>query len=206
MNFLAHLYLSGDDPDIIIGNFIADHVKGRKMDRYRAGIQDGIRLHRAIDTYTDTHLVVKDTLEHLRPGFRKYAGVALDMFFDHFLASGWPAWSAEPLEVFTVRMYRVLMGSFVILPARTRTMLPFMMQHNWLLHYREIEGLNHALNGMARRTVFRSNLENAAGELQDNYGFYRERFNLFFPDLKQYAFNYLQKLKADGAGQVSGTG
>ena len=85
-------------------------------------------------------------------------------------------------------------------------MLPFMMQHNWLLHYREIEGLNHALNGMARRTVFRSNLENAAGELQDNYGFYRERFNLFFPDLKQYAFNYLQKLKADGAGQVSGTG
>lgn len=206
MNFLAHLYLSGDDPDIIIGNFIADHVKGRKMDRYRTGIQDGIRLHRAIDSYTDTHGVVKETVEYLRPGFRKYAGVALDMFFDHFLASGWPAWSAEPLEAFTGRMYRVLMGSFVILPARTRYMLPFMMQHNWLLHYREIEGLNHALNGMARRTVFRSNLENAAGELQDNYGFYRERFNLFFPDLKQYVFNYLQKLKADGAGQVSGTG
>jgi acyl carrier protein phosphodiesterase len=76
-----------------------------------------------------------------------------------------------------------------------------MMQHNWLLHYREIEGLNHALNGMARRTVFRSNLEHAAGELQDNYGLYQERFNLFFPDLKQYAADYVQNMILNGGRQ-----
>lgn len=194
MNFLAHLYLSENIPQITIGNFIADHVKGRMIERYSPGIQQGIRLHRAIDTYTDAHGVVRETVDTLREGYRKYAGVVVDMFFDHFLAADWELWSDEPLGQFAARMYRLLAGSYLILPSKTQYMLPFMMKNNLLLRYRDIEGLNYALNGMSRRTVAGSNLDTAAAELVRNYDYYHRQFNLFFPDLKKFTGEQMESI------------
>jgi len=128
MNFLAHLYLSGDDSEIIIGNFIADHVKGNASALFTPGIRRGIQLHRAIDTYTDTHPEVLKQILLLRHPFRKYAGVVLDMYYDHFLAKEWSDWCNEPLSDFSSRMYRIVKSSGVSLPAKTQRILPFMEQ------------------------------------------------------------------------------
>lgn len=198
MNFLAHLYLSGDNHEIIIGNFIADHVKGNSVNLYQAGIRSGIALHRSIDSFTDNHLVVRAAVEKLRPGYRKYAGVILDMYFDHFLAVGWNEWSAEPLKQFTSRMYEVLSASYQILPARTRHMLPHMVKHDWLFNYSQFEGLHLALSGMAHRTPFMSKMETAVDKLIDDYAFYQDSFRDFFPDLKDFASMVRGKIEAEG--------
>ncbi|GAB1405240.1 MAG: ACP phosphodiesterase [Lentimicrobiaceae bacterium] len=196
MNFLAHLYLSGNDPDIIIGNFIADHVKGRRIEQYSAGIRAGIQLHRDIDEFTDSHPVVKETVLSLRPLFHKYAGVVVDMYFDHFLAAGWDRWSEEPLKHFTMSMYHVLMRNFRGLPPRTRYMLPFMLKNDWLFNYSRLEGLHRGLSGMAKRTSFPSGMEHATDELRKNYGYYQGQFDRFFPALRSFANSRRQELMA----------
>ena len=89
MNFLAHIYLSGSDPDILLGNFMADQIKGRDLSSYGHNVRNGIILHRMIDHFTDTHVVSGEARAILRPSMGKYAGVVLDVFYDHFLATKW---------------------------------------------------------------------------------------------------------------------
>ncbi len=187
MNFLAHLYLSGDDEEIIIGNFIADHVKGRAIEKYSAGIQAGIHLHRGIDAFTDSHPVFLMSKNRLLPVYRKYSGVITDMFYDHFLSANWDEHSTESLESFTQRMYKLIMKRFMILPAKTRYMLPFMAKDNWLKGYGTFEGLERALRGMDRRTPFESGMGDAVRELRNDYDLYREEFNAFFPEIVRFS-------------------
>ena len=187
MNFLAHLYLSGDDEEIIIGNFIADHVKGKAIESYSAGIQAGIHLHREIDTFTDSHPVFLRSKSRLLPTYRKYSGVITDMFYDHFLSANWSQHSGESIESFTQRMYRLIMKRFMILPSRTRYMLPFMVKDNWLKGYGTFEGLERALRGMDRRTPFESGMSYAVRDLRKDYMLYREDFNEFFPEIVRFS-------------------
>lgn len=197
MNFLAHLYLSGNQPDIIIGNFIADHVKGSKSKRFSLSVQTGILLHREIDAFTDHHPLVLDAVGRIRKEFRKYAGVVLDMYYDHFLSSEWAAWSDEPLQDFSKRMFAVIRSAESILPPRTLHMLPFMMDHDWLSAYGNFEGLDRAFNGMARRTPFRSNMETAVGILRNDYDYFRESFTAFFPELIAHSADYRKIIGAE---------
>jgi acyl carrier protein phosphodiesterase len=198
MNFLAHLYLSGDNHDMIIGNFIADHVKGSKFNSYSPGIQAGIKLHRSIDHFTDNHPVVKESVERIRPDFRKYAGVVVDMYFDHFLSAGWHDWSVEPLSGFASRMFAILTASNGILPPRTKQMLPYMMNYDWLSGYGKFEGLDRAFKGMARRTPFYSNMESASEKLREDYSFYRDSFLVFFPELIRHALKVRDQVLPEG--------
>jgi acyl carrier protein phosphodiesterase len=202
MNFLAHLYLSGENHDTIIGNFIADHVKGNMFNGYNPGIQAGIKLHRSIDYFTDNHPVVKESVERIRPEFRKYAGVVVDMYFDHFLSAGWREWSEEPLGDFASRMYAVLTAADNILPPRTRQMLPYMMNYDWLSNYGNFEGLNRAFNGMARRTPFHSNMESASEKLRKDYDFYGDSFHRFFPELIGHAGAFREQVMNTGSSGV----
>ena len=183
MNFLAHLYLSGTDEEIIIGNFIADHVKGRAIQDFSKGIQEGIYLHREIDTFTDTHPLFIRSKERLMPKYRKYSGVITDMFYDHFLSVNWDAYSDEPIDSFTRRMYRIVMRRFLILPAKTKYILPFMARDNWLKGYGTFEGLERALKGMDRRTPFDSGMGLAVTDLRQDYAAYRDEFMEFFPEI-----------------------
>lgn len=187
MNFLAHLYLSSDDPESIIGNFIADHVKGKIINLYSPGIRKGIQFHRAIDQFTDTNAIVRYTLLSLRPHFHKYAGVVLDMYYDHYLAKHWTRFSSQSIEDFTAKAFGIIKSSIDILPERSRYILPFMMAQNWLINYKYFEGLHDALSGIAERTKFSSNLTNAVSHLQSNYGFYSNSFEEFFPQLIEYS-------------------
>lgn len=183
MNFLAHAYLSGTDENIIVGNFIADHVKGKAIERYTEEIKAGILLHRWIDTFTDNHPIVRESIGRLRRDFGKYSGVIVDMYYDHFLAKYWNNYSSKPLPSFTAHIYQVMMKHFLILPVKTRRILPFMMADDWLAGYAQLEGLQMALAGMSRRTRFNSNMEHAVEALRNNYELFLSEFRIFFNEL-----------------------
>lgn len=183
MNYLAHLYLSGPDEGLIVGNFIADAVKGRSVERYPEPIRRGISMHRSIDRFTDGHPLNAEARRWLYPYVHKYAGVVLDMYHDHFLATDWGSWSAEPLQGFTRRSYQTLLRHFLSLPPRSRRILPFMMKDDWLSSYARMEGLGQAFQGMARRTPFASGMEGAVKVLEDHYDEFRKVFQQFLPEL-----------------------
>ncbi|WP_162053910.1 acyl carrier protein phosphodiesterase [Pontibacter pamirensis] len=186
MNFLAHIYLSGEDEALLIGNFIADAVKGKQVDLYTPGIAKGIRLHRLIDHYTDTHPVVAETKARLRPKYRKFAPVIADMYYDHFLAANFENYAPKPLSAFAQEVYALIQQHYELLPPRVQHLFPYMQQHNWLLSYAQLEGIAQALTGMSRRAKFVSGMETAGEELQEHYTLYAAEFETFFPELVQF--------------------
>lgn len=186
MNFLAHAFLSGDNPELLLGNFIADTVKGKQAALYTSEVAKGIKLHRLIDTYTDTHRVVAETKARLRPQYRKFAPVIADIFYDHFLASRFEHFAQEPLSIYTQKVYSIVGASLHLLPERMKYTFEHMQRHNWLLGYAQLEGVGRALTGMSRRASFASGMETAVHELEQNYTLYAAEFEVFFPELIQY--------------------
>jgi acyl carrier protein phosphodiesterase len=194
MNFLAHLLLAGPDAtaptyaDHLLGQFIADSVPGRQLAGYRPEVQAGIRAHRAIDTFTDQHPIVRRTTARLRTaGYGKYAGVVSDIFFDHFLAGNFSDFSPESLPDFTQRVYALLASRAVEFPAPVQRFFPYLVQQNWLLGYAEIAGIARALHGLSRRASPGSGMETAGEELRRNYAAYQADFEAFFPQLQAFA-------------------
>ncbi|MGI4867309.1 MAG: ACP phosphodiesterase [Janthinobacterium lividum] len=194
MNFLAHLLLAGPDAtaptyaDHLLGQFIADSVPGRHLDGYSAEVQAGIRQHRAIDTYTDQHPVVRRTTARLREaGYGKYAGVVADVFFDHFLARNFSEFSTETLLDFTQRVYALLGSREAEFPAPVQRFFPYLVQQNWLLHYADIAGITRSLQGLSRRASPGSGMETGGEELRRNYAAYEADFREFFPQLQAFA-------------------
>ena len=202
MNFLAHLFLSGTPgsaiyADVLVGNFIADSVPGRQLENYPPAVQAGIRLHRAIDTFTDQHPVVRRSTQRLRAaGYGKYAGVISDMFLDHFLARQFTEFSPENLPDFARRVYALLQAREGEMPPRVQQMLYYMVQHNWLLGYAATEGIARALGGLSRRASAGSGMETAAAELVANYEAYETDFREFFPQLRAEAAAELDNLNS----------
>ncbi|OQX78612.1 MAG: ACP phosphodiesterase [Bacteroidetes bacterium 4484_249] len=192
MNFLAHLFLSGDNEEIIVGNFIADHVKGNGINRFNTAIKNGIYFHREIDAFTDNHSLFIQSKNRLALKYRKYSGVIVDMFYDHFLSANWTDYSNEPLEAFTKRMYKIVLKRLLILPSKTRRILPFMAKDNWLMAYGTTEGIDRALSGMAKRTPFESGMENAVNDLIKDYELYKNEFQKFFPDITIFSQEFLK--------------
>ena len=192
MNFLAHLFLSGSPAaptysDVLLGNFIADSVPGKQLENYPTTVQAGIRLHRAIDTFTDQHPVVRRATQRLRTaGYGKYAGVISDMFLDHFLARHFQDFTTEQLADFAQRVYTELNSRQRELPPRVQHFLPYMTTHNWLLSYADLESITRALTGLSRRASPGSGMETAVVELRANYGAYEVDFQEFFPQLQRH--------------------
>lgn len=195
MNFLAHLYLSGDNPEVKVGNFIGDFVKGRDLfGRFEYTVAKGIELHRAIDDFTDKHVVVMQSKERIRPKYRHYSSVIIDMYYDHLLAKNWDTYYPVPLANFAEEAYTILEAHYAILPDKVKQMLPYMINGNWLLNYSELEGIHRALTGMSRRTSFSSGMEEAIVELEKYYHDFEQEFMLFFPDIKMFSDNFLQNI------------
>ena len=186
MNYLAHLYLSGSNDQLKIGNFIADHVKGSVIENYSGDVLAGIHFHRLIDAFTDQHPIVSITNARLRPDFRKYAPVISDVFFDHFLARNWSAYHHLPLEEFANNSYALMRANEMLLPARALHMLNYMESQNWLVHYASIAGIEKALTGLSKRTRFISNMDKAHLFLQEHYHDFENDFELFFKDIRLY--------------------
>jgi acyl carrier protein phosphodiesterase len=201
MNFLAHLFLSGKEEDVIIGNFVADAVKGNFQNKFPEGMERGIRLHREIDNFTDQHPVFRESKARLSPKYRMYSGVIVDLYYDHFLAKYWKEYSEEKLEELVSRTYFLLVRKFHLLPSRSRKMLPFMITQNWLVGYRDLVMLQKVFNGMSRRTNHNSGMENAISDLEADYSLYENEFRRFFPEIinhiHTYRSNFPERLPSD---------
>lgn len=197
MNFLAHIYLSGDNKYVAIGNFMADSVRGRKYKSYPAEIQKGILLHRGIDTFTDAHQVFRQSTKKLHKNYGHYAGVIVDIFYDHFLAKNWEHYSKVSLERYAANFYKTLEDNYDILTEKVKNLMPYMISGNWLLNYATIEGIQSVLNGMNRRTKNRSQMNLATKELQEYYPEFEAEFTSFFKDLIAYANNKLNELNQE---------
>jgi acyl carrier protein phosphodiesterase len=186
MNFLAHLYLSFDNKEVMVGNFIADSIRGNKFNNFSPEIQKGIILHRNIDTYTDQHPVVRESKRRLHKRYRHYDGVIIDLFFDHFLAKNWNNYSSIPLIVYSESFYKLLHNNYKILPEKTQQMLPYIEKYNWLYNYQYMKGMLSVLEGMNRRTKLKSHMNLAIHDLEEHYETFEEDFFLFFEDLIKY--------------------
>ncbi len=193
MNFLAHLYLSGNQPKVMVGNFIGDFVKGRNLaSKFEPLVVTGIELHRGIDHFTDTHKIVQQSKKRLAGKYRHYSGVIVDVFYDHFLSSKWSSYSNEPVTTFASNTYKTLKEHDAILPDEVKGFLPYMIKQNWLVAYGTLDGISQALHGIARRTPYESNMEKSVADLTEHYESFAEDFTAFFPQLKEFADNYLE--------------
>ncbi|NRD22683.1 DUF479 domain-containing protein [Winogradskyella litoriviva] len=195
MNFLAHIYLSGDNELITIGNFVGDGVRGNKYKLYPTEIQIGIQLHRHIDTFTDAHTVFRQCTKRLHTGYGHYSGVIVDIFFDHFLAKNWTSYSDIPLPDYIDSFYKSLSKNIDILPPRFKRISPIMIEGNWLLSYATIDGIQKVLNGMNHRTEGRSKMNEATKELKEHYEDFEADFTLFFDEL--ITFSYKKRLEIE---------
>ncbi|CAL2081239.1 Acyl carrier protein phosphodiesterase [Tenacibaculum sp. 190524A02b] len=183
---MAHLYLSKNNKEIMIGNFIADHIKGNKFSHYSEGIQKGILLHRKIDTFTDAHEIVRKSKRRLHERYGHYDGVIIDIFYDHFLAINWKRYSQIPLSIYVKSIYQLLENNFSILPEKTQHLLPYMIKYNWLYNYQFAKGIQEVLNGMNNRTQGKSQMNLATEDLLIHYDVFQEDFFLFFKELCDY--------------------
>ena len=196
MNFLAHIYLSGDNKMVTIGNFMADGIKGKDYKKYPREIQIGILLHREIDSYTDAHQTVRKSTRRLHEKYSHYSGVIVDILYDHFLAKNWKQYCSTPLADYVETFYDWLEENFEILPIRIQKMMPYMITNNWLLSYASVDGIAKVLDGMNRRTHNRSQMNQAVNELEEFYAEFEEEFTAFFEELRIFAGNKLEELNS----------
>lgn len=186
MNFLAHAFLSRSSPELLIGGLLGDFVKGALGDRYTPTMRAGILLHRAIDRYTDAHPTVRASCALISPARRRFAAILVDVFYDHFLARHWHRYADLPLEAFTQQVYATLLPHTASYPERLQRILPRMAADDWLASYAEIESVDAALHGIARRFQRYPRaivLNDGVQELLLNYAALEQQFLDFFPEL-----------------------
>ncbi len=184
MNFLAHLYLAGQDEELIIGNFIGDSVKGKlALKNFPVGVQHGIMMHREIDRFMDTHATVRQGTHRIRDSFGKYAPIVMDMYYDHILAKNWSDYSSQELAHFIDAKYDLIDRNIHLLPEKALQMFPYMKKSNWLLQYKSLEGLDQIFKQMDIRTGRKSGMHDAIPPLTRDYAFLEEEFMHFFKDI-----------------------
>jgi acyl carrier protein phosphodiesterase len=190
MNYLAHLYLAEEHSESLLGNLLGDFVKGAVGDGYSEEVRKGIELHRKVDRYTDSHNVVRASIKLISPHRRRFAGVMVDIFYDHLLAKNWQRYSPTPLPEFSQNIYQILRAHQPLLPARLQQMLPYIIEEDWLTSYRDLSAIDRALNRIANRLLKRfgrhNSLLNSIEELEANYQQLESDFHSFFPDLIDY--------------------
>ena len=187
MNYLAHAWLSFNQPEILTGNMISDFVKGKKRFDFTEGIQKGIMLHRSIDAFTDTHITTKQAKEFLKPEAGLYAGAFIDIVYDHFLALDKNEFTDESLFKFSRSVYATLNIYKPILPQKFSGMLPYMQRDNWLYNYRTLTGIEKSFAGLARRAKYIEDSTPVFQLFKKNYEPLEECYNSFYPAVKDFA-------------------
>jgi acyl carrier protein phosphodiesterase len=187
MNFLAHTLLAGEDEGMIVGNFIADFLRGKKkMAAMPESIQKGILIHRKIDAFTDKHPVVKESYHRLKPTQGRYASVIIDVLYDYFLVKNWDKYSSTPLNELTENAYRHFEKHIDIYPKSLQKRLPLMIADNWMVRYGELDGLRFTFSKMALRIKFPNEFHTAVDDLIRLETELDMDFNAFFPNLVTY--------------------
>jgi acyl carrier protein phosphodiesterase len=183
MNFLAHIYLSGENDQVKVGNFIGDWIKGTDHKNYPADIQKGILLHRSIDSYTDNHPIVKKSKIRLNDKYHKYSGIIIDIYYDHFLAHNWKEFSKMELVDFTRNLNHCLVAHMSYLPLDIQEFIPRFMKRRWIESYATLEGIERVLQGMSKHTSLPDKTVDAINILKTQYDGFKEEFFEYFPQL-----------------------
>ena len=194
MNFLAHLYLSEHYPKIMSGNFIADHIKGNQFTHLDPTIQKGIKLHREIDTFTDSHKITRMSKRRLHKRYGLFAGIVIDIFYDHYLAKNWSNYSAIPLKIYVNSFYDLVYSYQEVLPEKTLKMIPYMIKYDWLFNYQYKEGIKNVLEGMNRKTNNKGQIDLAIHDLRKLDKDFEKDFELFFTDLQRFSHQKIKEL------------
>ncbi|HEY8388560.1 MAG TPA: ACP phosphodiesterase [Parasegetibacter sp.] len=195
MNFLAHAYLSFNEPEILVGNIISDFVKGKTKFSYPPGIQKGISLHRAIDEFTDKHEATIEAKQFFRPAYGLYASAFIDITYDHFLANDLNIFrSKKNLADFSMETLQILDNFTQHFPGHFGLMFPYMKSENWLYNYHSQDGIFRSFGGLVRRAAYLSDSAPAEHILVENYESLQLCYNRFFPDLVDFASHQLNEL------------
>jgi acyl carrier protein phosphodiesterase len=181
MNFLAHTYLSGCNEEIVVGNFMGDYVKGRNYRHLPEMIRKGVLIHRDIDSFTDAHPITRRSRARLMDKYHKYAGVIIDIFYDHFLASAWSTYCNIPLKEFVDQTYALLKRNYKNLPMGIKVWFPTFLENNWMLAYQTVEGIELVLDRMSANTSLPDHTSYAITVLREKYDYFSEDFKEFFP-------------------------
>lgn len=187
MNYLAHLVLADDTPESLVGNLAGDFVQGISPAEIHPLLRPGIARHRAVDRFTDAHPAVRQSRARLGPNWRRFAGVLVDVYYDHFLAANLDHYARVPLPAFSTKVYGVLASQAHLLPPRLARVAPLMVEHDWLRAYATLEGVTEILRRMSRRTRRGVPLADSVPEFRLAMPGMLADFNEFFPQLwKQF--------------------
>ncbi|MFT4682359.1 MAG: acyl carrier protein phosphodiesterase [Granulosicoccus sp.] len=197
MNFLAHAFLTPNNGQLLIGNFFGDSFKGKPEKHGPRMVSEGIKLHRSIDHYTDTHPLVLKAVDLFRPQQKRFAPVVIDMVFDHLLASEFHHWSDIGLSPFSTSVFNLIDEQEQHIPTKAMLFYPHLKKHNWLLHYSKMKGLQLALEGMDRRISSPTTLANSVSLVHEHRDELMDLFNPFFKDLQNHVYDYLANMDFD---------
>jgi acyl carrier protein phosphodiesterase len=169
MNYLGHIFLSGENDLVMFGNFIGDYVKGNQFIHFPDDIKKGLLLHRAIDDYTDQNPNWIEIRAMIKPVYGRYSGVATDLFVDHFLAANWDIFSPYPLHIYAKWAHAVFLRNYDFLPPRVKDFIAYIIHHKRFLSYKDVNGIAESLYIMSLRTSLPDNTNEAIGLLTNHY-------------------------------------
>ena len=195
MNYLAHAYLSFNEPAVLAGNLISDYVKGKQLLQYPEEVRKGIVLHRAIDAFTDDHAANREAKNIFKPYYRLYSAAFIDVAYDHFLANDFQQFTDDSLSRFSQEVYTSMDTFLHVFPERFKVVYPYMKQQNWLYNYRHRQGIERSFAGLVRRAAYLTDSDTAFKLFEDNYEALQVYYANFFPALQQHALKVLHTLK-----------
>lgn len=204
MNYLAHLFLGPRDPEQALGSLLGDFVRG-PVDKLELpeGVRQGIWLHRRIDSFTDAHAVIAMSKTRVTPERRRYAGIMIDMFYDHLLARHWELFADQSIRDFTREMYGLLLAQREVIPANAWPVISRMAEQDWLSSYARISSLHRALDNISLRLRRANPLPGSAAELERDYAAFEADFLAFMPQVIAFAGSQDLTLGAAATSPVS---
>jgi len=186
MNYLAHTYLSGNNDDIKIGNFLGDWVKGCDYLKYDEDIRTGIIMHRNIDSFTDQHSITHLSASRFQSRYAKYSGVIIDILYDHFLAHNWKDFCDISLHEYVNRMHNLILNKIELFPERLKNFLPGFLNERWVERYATLDGIRDVLDSMSKRTSLPNETEFAISVMEAYYHDFRHEFFDFFGQIIEF--------------------
>jgi acyl carrier protein phosphodiesterase len=203
VNYLAHIALSGTSPQIIMGNFCGDYVKGKldsdQKSTYPKDFLTGVRLHRFIDHFTDTDDTVRVMIKEVCQLYGRSASVVTDICFDYFLAKSFSVYHSSDIRFFTTGFYEIYRQHLSLVPER---MIPFaeaLVSNDWLYKYREWQTVERTLRSMGNRYPFLSDLLSSSEPMKRELDVYEQYFVEFYPRLKKAVAQHLEELTGKSA-------
>ena len=185
MNYLAHLYLAQPEPSSRFGNLLGDFMRGSRPEMFSRPVQRGLANHRWVDKFTDSHDAVTSIKRKISSSRRRFAGIIVDIAFDHFLIKNWHTYSAESLDTFCQSVYRDLSARLPDMPTAMQHTVKSMTRHQWLTTYATLPGIARALDNTASRIRFTHSFYDSINEVETHYVEMEEAFNCFFPELRK---------------------